>query len=145
MCCRVTLSPTPSADDMDDYMQIAGFAKYGTDRYPFWERVIAEEWTQIAVHLLGDKVVIDLHPVVREYREHADKRLAASLMMQTAALIAERTGATIWQEANVMGCVTPEHPSTAVVAVYPEKPLLFENLCLGWKEVLMQGSELRKD
>ncbi len=137
MCCRLILNPVPGR--IEDYLRLAGFARNEEYRN-FWSRIIEAEKTTVRARLTENGLELSLYPSVTNYLGHADKRLGASLMFQTAALLAEKSGGSIAQHATVEGCMA-ERPSIAVVASYPAQPLFYQNVCRGFREVLLPNEQ----
>ncbi len=133
MCCQLIVTPAPNR--LNELLRVAGFVpgEYGAG--PTWSRCIPSEATTVRVRLGAVGLEFSLYPPVTSFATHAGKRLAASLMFQTAALLAERTSGTITQRATVEGCMA-ERSSVSLVASYPEMTLLWQNVCPGFREAL---------
>jgi hypothetical protein len=131
MCCRITV--TSVNDQTAHYLRIAGFVPEGFGSW--WSRDIPAEAATVRARVSESRVELSLYPPIDSRRDHNHKRLSASFMFQLAALLAEKAGATVFQEARVEACVIGDSP-TVLVASYPEQPLQVEAICPGFRELL---------
>lgn len=104
-----------------------------------WSRE-AEDGTTIRATFEGDALRLELSPSISIYQHHADKRISGGMYFEIAAKYAEKVNGTITQLSNVVGC-TDGGVNTRVLAVYPEQPLMFEQVCPGFREVILGAQE----
>lgn len=75
--------------------------------------------------------------------EHKAAGQLASILFKTLMVLGERGGGEIVQT-NLMGPCLQEG-SHRILAVYPDQPLMFENLCAGFRADLAAGVEQLSD
>lgn len=133
MCCRLTVSPS-DPDIARTVLAVGMFtASHDANR---WTRFIAEESTTV-VAIIGEKDLrLELMPAVSFYAQHAGKRIAAGVYFEIAAKYAEKVGGKITQHSNVSGC-TDGGINSHVLAQYPDMPILWEQVCPGFRETLL--------
>lgn len=133
LCCRVTVVPAPPADLLESLLKIGLFRLAGGQ----WVRYLPDtESVAIKHNIAAGTIEMSISPTVGRYEQHAERRVAASVMFEMAAKIAERVEGEIWHIANVIGCRRSDG-MTSPLAVYPDHPLLYENLCPGFREVFV--------
>ena len=71
--------------------------------------------------------------------EHKNAGQIASILFKVMMVLGERGGGLITQT-NLMGPCLQEGPYR-VLAEYPDHPLMYENLCLGFRADLLNGVE----
>ena len=81
-----------------------------------------------------DCLEVHISPNVATYEHHAQRRVAASVMFEIAAKMAEKGNCTILHLANVAGCKDDTEP---LLADYPLLPFQWERLCRGFKETFL--------
>ena len=105
-----------------------------------WVREILEEGVSVHASLRDDSLELNLAPAISVFSQHEGKRIAASVYFEIAAKYAEKVGGTIIQRANVEGC-RMSNDSSLIIADYPSMPLKHENVCAGFRLVLLGRSE----
>ena len=91
----------------------------------------------------GNSLQFRLEPAIGTHseEEHRVNAPLAAIMYKVAMTLAERSGGSIEQQALVNECFFENgRRMERVLAVYPEQPLVFENLCLGFRTALMRGA-----
>lgn len=138
MCCKSEVTPLDGLI-AETILTVGLFTPSGSRQ---WQRRITdgEDTTAVNVSLVDGKMEVWLTPAVNVYAAHAQKRVAASVYFEIMAAYAEKVGGTIVQKANVTGC-TDGGVSMHTIAHYPEMPLLWENVCAGFKSVFL-GEQL---
>ena len=143
MCCRLTITPFDETIART-ILAIGLFVpETVTVGHPEFRRRIEEEKTTVIAELkpaddfTPAHLKLSLSPSVSQYAHHADKRIAGSVMFEIAAKYAEAVEGTIIQQANVTGCVEAGAPNNRVLAQYPESPMLWEKVCLGFQETIL--------
>lgn len=103
-----------------------------------FERSIPEEGTMVTATIQADALHLQINPSISMMAHHSDKRLAAGVYFEIAARYAEKTDGKITQMSNIGACIE-DGISQKVLAVYPDHPLDFNKICVGFQEVLSGG------
>lgn len=101
-----------------------------------WERDLPEEGTKVTVGLVDGGFIISISPSISVYSHHEHKRLASSVCFEIAAKYAEKVDGEIIQRGLVAGCRASGVSGDVILAKYPSEPLLWDNICKGFAEVL---------
>lgn len=101
-------------------------------------RRIPEEGTSVTAMIQADSLSLAISPTVTSMAEHSHKRLAASVYFEIAARVAEKTDGKITQHSNIGQCVQ-DGVTQKVLAQYPQHPLDWQKICVGFAEVLAGG------
>ena len=139
MCCRVTIEGRGPRHN--DIIHLSGF-KPGTSGWP------GDQSSSTKIRELGDgtwltlredsgKTTINIYPAISEYAHHLPRREAGALMFKVGAFLAEDAQSKLVQEASVGMCLIERNVSSLTIAMYPEMPLTFDNLCRGFREVFL--------
>jgi hypothetical protein len=102
-----------------------------------WVRHLPEEGTHVLAKLEGDHVVINLRPGIHSMLDHRTRRLAGAVAFEIAWRFAEKVNGELWQVATVSGCRVSEADSTLYLARFPEERFQWENVCPGFKAVIL--------
>jgi hypothetical protein len=144
MCCRTVVHPL----DIDSALAVLEIGMFRPafsaieSEYPvYWERLIPEENTRVAVSLSGETFEISINPPISAFEQHLGKRITASVYFEISAKYAEKVGGEILQRATVMGCKSSYHEQALVVARYPSLPMSFDRVCRGFQQVLLPGRD----
>ena len=103
-----------------------------------YRRYIEEEEMAVEVVLNGPVFEAKVRPGVATYVQHKGKRIAASVYFEICAKYAEKVNGLIVQEATVDACIK-DHK--VPLAHYPDDPLLWQNVCVGFRSVLLGQNE----
>ena len=136
MCCRLTVTPL-NPDVASAVLSVGMFAPL-EGISTTWRRPIPEEGTAVNAIFVpeSNSLRLELTPSVSQYAHHAEKRVASGVYFEIAAKYAEKVGGRITQLSNVSGC-TEGGVSEHVLAHYPETPLLWEQVCPGFRETIL--------
>jgi len=107
----------------------------GMDTY---SRSIPEEGASVTATIQADALALQINPTISMMSHHSDKRIAASVYFELAAKYAEKVDGTVTQLSNIGACVE-DGISMKVLAQYPEHPLDWAKICVGFAEVLAGG------
>lgn len=136
MCCRSRLHPYPKEWRL--IIAIAGFGSPGGGGG--FVRRIGESAIFVSEsppHALHFRLVPSIQS--HDLASHRFNAQAAAVLFKTMMTLAERSAGTIVQEALIGDCYTENKVQERILAEYPQKPLLFENLCWGFRAVLGSG------
>jgi hypothetical protein len=95
--------------------------------------------------MLGDSglmhVQFALNPPIGGHtrEEHKNAGQAASILFKVAMVLGERGGGTI-KQMSLMGACKSEGEEL-ILAQYPDSPLMYENLCAGFRADMLNGNE----
>ena len=136
MCCRTLIRPI-DAEVARAVLLIGMFTQVyeGSNEY---SRSIPEEGTRVTATIQEDALHLQISPTISLMSHHSDKRLAASVYFEIAAKYAEKTNGTITQMSNIGACIE-DGVSAKVLARYPDEPLDWDKICVGFAEVLAGG------
>ncbi len=101
-------------------------------------RSIPEEGTRVTATIQDDALHLQISPTISMMSHHSNKRIAASVYFEIAAKYAEKVDGTVTQMSNIGACVA-DGVSSKVLAVYPDSPLDWGKICVGFAEVLAGG------
>ena len=130
MCCKTSLNAAPPT--FEAQLAIGLFIPAGLNT---WIRKLDDD-AKIIVEHDKTKGIIEIHifPTITAPAHHASRRIAASVMFEIAAKIAEKGNCDIYHHANIAGCYREgNHP----LASYPYHPFEWTNLCPGFVAVFM--------
>ena len=136
MCCRLTVFP------LDPELAVSilalGMFTLVEGQTTTWRRIVPEEGTAVNAILVPESnaLRLELSPPVSQYMHHADKRIAGGIYFEIAAKYAEKVGGQIKQLSNVIGC-TEGGVAEHILAQYPDIPLLWEQVCPGFRETIL--------
>lgn len=103
-----------------------------------YERLIPEEGTSVTATINTDYLSLSITPAVTTMAEHSHKRLAASVYFEIAARYAEKVDGKIAQHSNIGACIA-DGVTEKVLAEYPNHPLDWQRICVGFADVLAGG------
>lgn len=136
----------PLPEEWRAVLAVAGFTPGGIhppEHATEWLREVGESKVTARLEYVGNTstLVLALAPNIGEHSmaNHARHAAAASILWKTAMTLAERADATIVHRSLVGACRLEAGASNREVANYPSRPLRFEALCLGFRDVLMSG------
>lgn len=157
MCCRTTVTFPPNTPpelitaELERIMPMAGFERVDP-RYQTWSRKLppidlgdgsVQDRNVNVTHLVqGGQLTCGLYPpigqhTVEDHRKHA---LGGSILFKIAMTLCERMGMGVIKQASLVGaCRDEAGHMDEIVAEYPDSPLMFENLCYGFRTVLLEG------
>jgi hypothetical protein len=148
MCCRSHIQLCDLGDEeMQLVLRVAGFEsdplrnqwKRGLSQGLFsrcvWARPQRNEESGLLTVSFGLLPTIGGHSA----GEHKAAGQLASILFKTMMVLGERGGGELVQT-NLMGPCLQEG-AHRILAVYPERPMLFENLCSGFREEIAHGVE----
>ena len=94
----------------------------------------------VECRISSNSIHFTLFPVISGHTlpDHERDKDMAAVLFKTAQTIAERNDLAITQTA-LQGVCQKELGWTHIIASYPDHPLLFENLCWGFRAVLLHG------
>lgn len=136
MCCKSHVEPL----DRTLAETILAVALFQGEGLNTWVRSIPEENCRVMATMQGGQLEVFLSPAVSQYHQHAEKRIAASVMFEVLSKYAEKVDGVITQKANVQGC-TEGGMASHVIASYPSQPIMWEKVCPGFREVFMGTAE----
>ena len=89
------------------------------------------------------QINLSLHPPIGPHtvEDHRTNALGGGIMFKLLMTLGEQLGADVTQDSLVGECRIESGDQRIALASYPEQPLMFENLCLGFRQTLMQGVE----
>lgn len=134
MCCRISIRPLDP--EIARTVLLVGLFKPLNERT--FERMIPEEGTSVTATINPDYLSLSITPAVTQMSEHSHKRLAASVYFEIAARYAEKVDGKITQHSNIGACIA-DKVTEKVLATYPNQPLDWERICVGFAEVLAGG------
>lgn len=142
MCCRLTVTPL-DPDLARVVLALGEFVPIHDQEAKgamFWARVVECEGGQLVTvnAILADagNLRLELSPAVSAYEHHAQRRIAAGVYFEIAAKYAEKVGGRIVQLSNVAGCAQGG-TTERTLAQYPEMPMLWENVCPGFRAAIL--------
>lgn len=106
-----------------------------------WRRDLPDEGTTVFAKFQEDALELSISPAVSHFDHHHTKRMAAGVYFEIAAKYAEKVNGEITQLSVVAGCKDVLEPHNHVSAAYPDFPLTFETVCLGFRETFLQVVE----
>lgn len=134
MCCRLIVKPI-DAEIARAVLLVGMFTSTYGDAY---ERRIQEEGTTVTATIQDDALHLQISPSISMMSHHSNKRLAASVYFEIAAKYAEKVNGTVTQLSNIGACIE-DGVSAKVLAQYPDMPLDWTKICVGFAEVLAGG------
>ncbi len=128
------MAPVP--EEWPQILVLAGFAPSGGST---WKRQVGASLIIVAGD--GQSVTLKLHPTIGSHtpEDHLVNARAAAILFKVAMTLGERANGRLVQEALTGQCIVENMGSARVLAVYPLRPLRFEALCFGFREVLGGG------
>lgn len=144
MCCRVTIEGR--GPNHNEILRMAGFsAGSGTGGDTPYEQNTRtrklEDGTWLTLRESYDRSTLNIYPPVSQYEHHAGRREVAALMFKVGAFLAEDAKGKLVQEASVGMCLMERGVSSLTIAMYPQMPLVFDNICRGFREVFTSVSD----
>ena len=142
MCCKTFVKPIPAEPTLTLIMRIAGFA----GSRPSWQR--KHEEGSIAATIEEGGMMLRLIPTISAHsdEEHEANAGRAAILFKLAMTLAESCEGVIHQRSLVSQCLVEARETgrlvdsmTIELAAYPERPLVFEALCAGFRRVLAPG------
>ncbi len=148
MCCRSHIQLCDLGDEeMQLVLRVAGFES--DPQRSQWIRFIGQGQFSRFVWARPQRneesgllsVSFGLEPTIGGHSagEHKAAGQLASILFKTMMALGERGGGELVQT-NLMGPCLQEG-AHRILAVYPERPMLFENLCSGFREEIAHGVE----
>ena len=118
-------------------MRIAGFEE--NDRY--WIRQVTPQSSVTAHPANMGGMEFKLNPSIGNHdtEAHVLNAATAAVVFKVAMTLAEMANATVMQGSLMGECQLEAGMGNIILARYPLEPLLFANLCLGFRAVLMAG------
>jgi hypothetical protein len=136
MCCRMTV--TPIDPEVAHTLLLVGMFTQTYEGGSVYERSIPEEGTRVTATIQSDALHLQITPSISTMAHHSGKRLAASVYFEIAAKYAEHVDGKVTQLSNIGACVE-DGVSAKVLAQYPEHPMDWQKICVGFAEVLAGG------
>ncbi len=136
MCCRLTI--TPCDPDIARTILLVGMFTPVFEGGNEFGRSIPEEGTRVTATIQADALHLQINPTISMMSHHSDKRIAASVYFEIAARYAEKVDGTVTQLSNIGACIA-DGVSQKVLAQYPDHPLDWSRICVGFAEVLAGG------
>ncbi len=141
ICCRVQVIGIPL--DWPHILEIAGFS---VDKDMPGTLIRQVGGGSIRAQLVTeDSITFALQPSITTHNQ-ADHDINAARAgnasedpIETARVLAEKGNGTILQLSLVGYCLQEAGGAQLTLARYPEQPLLWEHLCLGFRQTLMRG------
>lgn len=115
--------------------QILTLGQFSNDD-TLWHRIVREENTQVSVKFDAESLLISLSPVISRMEDHAAHRTSAAIMFEIGWRYVEKVHGEMEQQSTVGECLT-ERPSMITIARYPDMPLRWEQVCLGFRSVFI--------
>jgi hypothetical protein len=134
VCCRLSIRPLDP--EIARTVLLVGLFTPQNDRT--FQRMISEEGTSVTATINADHLSLAITPAVTQMAEHSHKRLAASVYFEIAARYSEKVDGKITQHSNIGQCIQ-DGVTEKVLAEYPEHPLDWQRICIGFAEVLAGG------
>jgi len=101
-----------------------------------WRREIPEEGAAVMANIgNGEALELSIDPAISILAHHAGKRITAGVYFEIAAKYAEKVNGVVIQKATVASCVVDG--KELVLASYPEMPLSFARVCIGFRQVIL--------
>ena len=132
-------------------LSLAGF-HLQTEVNERWERKEGEGSIQVAYTnpvpnfgsdrpAVEESLTFSLKPAIASHSQelHDVNGARAAILFETARALAEKSSGTILQLSLVGRCAIEAGGNQLTLAVYPGKPLLWEHLCLGFRQTLSRG------
>lgn len=127
-------------EDTEMILAIAGFRPTEFSRN-VWMRHLTL-LVDITASIQIEGIHLKLNPSIGEHspENHAANAVSAAIMLKTAMTLAERIDGSVTQ-GSLVGVCKKENGgnSQRLLGAYPEQPVLWENLCVGFREVLGGG------
>jgi hypothetical protein len=149
MCCRTVITPVPK--NWQEIVRLAGFKRgsagvwtkdYGSSII-FCQKGLSQGSIWMPMSQTPETgLLLMLWPPISDHsmEQHTKAGYAASVLFKVAMTLGERGRYEITQMNLVGKCLYDNHDKpTRQLAAYPERPLLFQNLCLGFRTVLGRG------
>lgn len=111
-----------------------------------WVREIPEEGCRVTVNLVSNKFEAKISPAISAADHHIGKRITAGVYFEIAAKYAEKIDGEIKQLSTVTLCRPPEgSESSLLLAHYPELPMDFSRICVGFQSVMLPQGHSHDD
>ena len=143
MCCSTRIAPIPP--DWRLMLGLAGFQQTEDTFTERWQRIEGEGSIQAAYTAAGPNIeeflTFSLRPAIASHSQelHDVNGARAAILFETVRALAEKSAGTILQLSLVGKCAIEAGGNQLTLAVYPDKPLLWEHLCLGFRQTLSRG------
>lgn len=141
MCCRLKVSPL----DVQLAEMILLLGKFTPALIPgAWIRSISSEDGARTISIVAtvtdpEMFSISISPSISTYKHHEGNRESGGIMFEIAAKYAEKCDGEISQLANVGDCVIERGGASPVIARYPNEPLMWSKVCVGFRELLLKS------
>jgi len=138
MCCRMTIEPCiPDVARM--VLRVGQFeARDGIDPEEAYgyQRLILDEGAAVHATITDKHLELSISPAISSDLQHHGKRRTAGVYFEIAARYAEKVNGIITQHSNVGSCIT-DGVRMRPLASYPEVPLQFDQVCIGFRREFM--------
>ncbi len=115
------------------------------DAYPgspsMWTREVRDDDGQLVTvraQVVGDKLNLSLMPTITEANARHG-RVSGGVYMEIACRVAEKCNSTIVQASNIGECIE-NGTRMKLLAEYPETPLQWDKVCLGFQRAILSES-----
>ena len=135
MCCRVQVKPL----DMDLAAAMLVLGQFEKFDYG-WVRRLEEEGTAVYAKFHSSSLELNINPVITNMSGHAGHRIAGGVMFEMGWRYAEKVNGTMEQHATVIECMVGRK-SIEVIAVHPDMPLKYEQVCIGFRKIFLPTEE----
>lgn len=146
MCCRLTIQPlsieiaTAVLLTGEFYPMFVDIPQVAASRQ-FYRDISLDDGSQHRVVARmepeNDALRLELSPSISQYMQHAAHRIDGGVYFEIAAKYAEKVGGVIKQLANVSGCVEAGGINEKILASYPSRPMMWEQVCRGFQEAIL--------
>lgn len=135
MCCRTTIEPLDI--DVARAVLLVGQFVPNANATEF-VRALEEEGAKVTATFEQNALRLSITPAITSLDGHNGKRITAGVYFELAAKYAEKVGGKVTQLSNVAACAG-QGGQNKVLAVYPDQPLNWEAICMGFAEVIAGG------
>lgn len=157
MCCITRVEGLPPFDILLTMLQVGGFERQYRDNDNYWQReftpkqiltieasdetplVVVNRKITVSVTQATNEMTFSLVPSISNHTEehHRMAGIMPCVVNQLCAVIGEKANSTIFQMSLRGDCQDEGH--ARLLGAYPEFPIQFENMCLGFRTVLEHG------
>jgi hypothetical protein len=142
MCCRSSVFPIPESWPL--VLEMAGFKPVQPDRLltPWWRELDELHSIHAVLGMAPNHgLAFTLHPSIGSHLpdDHERNATSAAILFKVLMTLAEQAEGQVLQQTLVGECRRESGRGERVLASYPSQPLRWENLCVGFRTVLLRG------